>query len=1351
MFDNYQICPYTGLRSFTEEESLYFKGREDDIDQATAQLQKNKFLMLTGASGDGKSSLIYAGIIPNARSGFLKAKYTQWGVADFRPERSPFQNLCKSVARQLDIADIHTVEAELNHGFSALVDLYKSSKRYLDTQSEAWVSADEKQRGVIKREAANLIILVDQFEEFFTNPENYHQGVPSRESNLVLNLLLETARIALEEDLPIYVVFTMRSDYIGQCAAFRGLPEYLGFSQFFVPRLNRSQLQQVIEEPAKLSGNRITRRLTERLIHDITEGVDQLPILQHALNQIWVAADRGNEEMDLLHYAMVGGMSVHELPDEHVDRFNQWFAGLPEDIKKCYHEPNLQNVLDTHTNKLYEQAAGYYTSKTGKAISAEDAKSIIRTAFTCLTKIDQSRAVRNRMTLQEITHILGNPAFDAKDVGSVLNIFREPGNTFIHPFISEDDPESQTVEPEQVLDITHESLIRNWKYLGQWAKEDFDSRSISLDFEQQLGRWVESDKSNDFLLSIGPLTYFEGWFNKVKPNAWWIARYLPEETTKENKLIKSKTILSNAQEFLQRSASKHIITRTVMRYGPKRIAAALGLLAMITLSSFAVKSYFDKQNNAVLKSMHQQTMLLVDDPKVTIANKVKLIAEEMSMGLTTIDETIDAIKDPIQKINISTGIATELVFQGKGLLVKETFEAVSISDSMLESFAFPKGDPEQTTDALKELNDFRATLELAYKYNADPKIDEWVKKNARRSGKWVLHILETQPAGFQNMQELHLALENAINYHIFSAAEIDKILSIISPFENASPSAWLQSNYMQDKIMARGEQDYGFSFNGLYQELAYLYAAKGNSDMTLRCMDTLLKYSQNNYQGEYAAGADNVANIAAVYFSNGQTDKLDQFAKGYSFRKKITEEEFYSRILDRTVLERASIGSLDLLWWMNTKINLNLRYSRNDQLGFFFNKYREIVQETISDGDQKNLLTALSFKNEGVLKSLHAESIPENERSITGYFEEAVSLYRKVNPAYLRQMEEIVGVSGSDQMIVPRKTVFIYPDLRLRYTPIEPRNFIHFYFTDIFMEFIINKQLFDEFYPGKDELKTVADWLYDYNTKMFYPVGFGADKIRYNILQKLAEKLEQRSAEQSQDFNPLYLYLGLKAQQAGDEKNMVRNYQKLQPDNFFNILRNKEYGNNANNQSFRLMAFAVKGLTEAGRNEDAQKIIRVFKKPVNRSSIYAFAAAELLNEKKDAKIIQSLIDSSRNELNRTEYVTGGQPNKLVLSYALALQEPERNKTEINKLIKNLQAKLFATQSVSRAYAFNDQLFNARANIPGLISKDDQAISFWYILYGYSLNGKGASTEWRTYRDNNLELITRIIFYQDESN
>ena len=138
MFEEYQICPYTGLRSFTEDESLYFKGRDEHIDQATAQLQRNKFLMLTGASGDGKSSLVYAGIVPNARAGFLKSKYTQWKVADFRPERTPFKNLSEALAKQLDIANPGTVEAELEHGFSALVDLYRNSNCFIDVDSNEW-------------------------------------------------------------------------------------------------------------------------------------------------------------------------------------------------------------------------------------------------------------------------------------------------------------------------------------------------------------------------------------------------------------------------------------------------------------------------------------------------------------------------------------------------------------------------------------------------------------------------------------------------------------------------------------------------------------------------------------------------------------------------------------------------------------------------------------------------------------------------------------------------------------------------------------------------------------------------------------------------------------------------------------------------------------------------------------------------------------------------------------------------------------------------------------------------------------------------------------------------------------
>ena len=772
MFEENKTCPYTGLRPFSEEESLYFKGRDEHIEQATRQLGKNKFLILTGASGDGKSSLVYAGIVPNARAGFLKSTYSNWAVADFRPERNPFDNLCKSIANQLGIANVETVKSELSHGFSALADLYKASSLYYDEHDQAWIESDDKEKLILKRKAANLLILADQFEEFFTNPENYQKGVPSVEAMLVTNLLLETAQLALEENLPIYVVITMRSDFIGQCAAFRGLPEYIGFSQFFVPRLNRRQLQEVIEEPARFNGDRISRRLTERLIHDMVEGTDQLPILQHALNQIWKMAQDGKEEMDLIHYAMVGGMEGTALPAQDAEKFSRWFDNLPEKIRNCYDSPDLQNVLNTHANKLFYQASDYIKEKRNKEVSEQDARLIIEMAFKCLTKIDNGRAVRNRMTLGEITAILHQPHLECKTVQWVLDIFREPGNTLLKPYIN-DDPEKQELKEDAILDITHESLIRNWEHLGEWAAEEYANYSTFRDFEQQLNRWITSGRSNSFLLYIGPLTYFESWFVKAKPNAPWIARYLEEEWKADLKLGKAEKILADSNEFLRRSARKHVITRTVMHYGPRRIAAVLGLIALLVLSSFTVKNYMERRNSYVLSQIKEKTFELAGNSKVTLANRVAATIQELELGQTTVKELVARIPDPIEKINMATGIAStlSLVSQTADVPSKEIAKCLNSADSLLDLYTAPPADLPTMTRLLEEINDLAAVLELRYYNSRDPMIDKLRIKNAKRAGMLAKYILTRQPVGFASTTELNVALEHGLNHAAFSEAE----------------------------------------------------------------------------------------------------------------------------------------------------------------------------------------------------------------------------------------------------------------------------------------------------------------------------------------------------------------------------------------------------------------------------------------------------------------------------------------------------------------------------------------------------------------------------------------------------
>ena len=157
--------------------------------------------------------------------------------------------------------------------------------------------------------------------------------------------------------------------------------------------------------------------------------------------------------------------------------------------------------------------------------------------------------------------------------------------------------------------------------------------------------------------------------------------------------------------------------------------------------------------------------------------------------------------------------------------------------------------------------------------------------NAKRSAHWVMQIFKDQPYGFTDIQHLSLALDNGINHKVFSSDEINQILKILSPFENNSTTPWLEKNYNRDQLLVRGGRSYGQKFNGLYQDLAYLYAAAGRPEMALQCIDTILQYQETYYQNDYTTHIENASNIAAVFYTYGMTNQLDEFVQGYCKRK----------------------------------------------------------------------------------------------------------------------------------------------------------------------------------------------------------------------------------------------------------------------------------------------------------------------------------------------------------------------------------------------------------------------------------------------------------------------------------
>ena len=582
------ICPYPGLRPFAEEESIFFKGRDLHIRQIVKLLETNKMAFITGASGDGKSSMVYAGVIPYIRAGFFKSHFNSWLIVDFKPQRNPLKSITDAAAAEFGIENSNCAD-QLELGFSSLTDLYKQSGYYVTDHPDAI------------NKGKNLLIIADQFEEIFTNAENFNAGQPSDESYTAINLLLETVRISIAEKLPVYVIFTMRSDFISQCTVFKNLPEFIAYSQFFVPQLKRDEIRQVIEEPAVLAGGSVSSRLTEVLINNLNSGFDQLPVLQHALNLLWKMADNGAQQLDLIHLAKIAGISKDVLSDQEQKEFDKWFKSRPEYERKYFVKPDLNNVLNAHAGILYESAYDYFNQNAfwaQKNITPDESKEIIKTAFKCLTKIDNNRPVRNRCTLNEITGIVNRDHITNATVCGVINIFRSPENTLLRPFIVDNALETKYLSGDTVLDVTHEALIRNWKLLTAWDAEEESFTKDYYDFNSQLHRWLQNDRKPQFLLTSGSLSYFDTWYQNCNPNPYWLAKYDNSKLPEKQKLKEADIQYQNIGDYITASDNAVKAEERARRRRIRNliIGAAAFVVFLIAFSSWALHERVIAQN-----------------------------------------------------------------------------------------------------------------------------------------------------------------------------------------------------------------------------------------------------------------------------------------------------------------------------------------------------------------------------------------------------------------------------------------------------------------------------------------------------------------------------------------------------------------------------------------------------------------------------------------------------------------------------------------------------------------------------------------------------------------------------------
>jgi WD40 repeat protein/energy-coupling factor transporter ATP-binding protein EcfA2 len=516
-------APYPGLRPFEADEAHLFFGREQQVDALLARLHRSRFVAVVGESGAGKSSLVRAGLLPALEAGFLAAAGSDWRIVLMRPGSAPMDAMADELLRpgvlspEGGVPAREFAAAELRRGPLGLVQLV----------GDAGLP-----------EHANLLLVVDQFEELFRFSALQRRD----EAGAFVDLLLHAVG---QREVRIYVVLTMRSDFIGACARFRGLPEALNDNQFLTPRLTREQVGMAIRCPAQVFGGQVEDVLVAELENEVGDDPDQLPLLQHLLLRMWQHASAGQAppSLTLPSYRELGG---------------------------------FRQALDQHAEQIY--------------LALSDAqKPLAERLFKSLTGSREGRRdLRRPVRLGEVA---AAAAVGAEAVAAVVEIFRAPGRHFLMP------PLAIALGPDTQLDISHESLIRQWLRLRQWVEDESANARDFLGLRDEALRWKRAEGE---LVAGRDLLRALDWRDRSRPTAAWAERYAtPEEYASTLEFIEASAVEDRRQRHERRAA---LVREAAAARKLRWLSRVLSVLLVVSaaLGGLALKAKIDAQSARIV-------------------------------------------------------------------------------------------------------------------------------------------------------------------------------------------------------------------------------------------------------------------------------------------------------------------------------------------------------------------------------------------------------------------------------------------------------------------------------------------------------------------------------------------------------------------------------------------------------------------------------------------------------------------------------------------------------------------------------------------------------------------------------
>ncbi|RKT52395.1 NACHT and WD repeat domain-containing protein [Saccharothrix australiensis] len=462
--DEIGVCPYRGLAAFQPEDSSWFFGRERStaalVSRMGAAADTGGIVMLVGASGAGKSSLVRAGVIPAIRDGALAVPGSeQWPSIVLTPGADPVKELVRQVPELADalgpVLDADREPAAEEDGPETFLgQAVVGVARFAPEIRAAFATHAERHGG------ERVVVVVDQFEEAFT--------LCGDES--LVQVFVQALHVACTPAVPggaapALVVLGVRADFYGRCLAFPELADALQDRQMVLGPMTSAELREAVSRPAKAAGLQLEPGLIELMLRDlgVRSGRAQgragqgaydagaLPLLSHALLATWQRRTAG--KLTISGYRAAGGIQ----------------GAVAATAERAWADLAPQAQLAARPLLLRLVRVGEDTQDTRRRSTRHEL-------------VDQAA---NRAAGEEALEVLARARLVTLDSGSV--------------------------------EITHEALLQAWPRLRSWIDQDREGQLLRQRLEEDAATWANQDRDASLLYRGARLETARHWADAAGP------------------------------------------------------------------------------------------------------------------------------------------------------------------------------------------------------------------------------------------------------------------------------------------------------------------------------------------------------------------------------------------------------------------------------------------------------------------------------------------------------------------------------------------------------------------------------------------------------------------------------------------------------------------------------------------------------------------------------------------------------------------------------------------------------------------------------------------------------------------